>query len=217
MFQDEVQCPVCHVVADPFGDHHVGCGGNGDRILRHNALRDAVFSSAQSAALAPQREVPSLIPNSQSQPADIFLPCWKRDQPAALDVTVISTMQRATVNGAASTQGHALLVGEARKMLAHDACAAAGITFVPIVMETLGGMSALTVDTLARSGHLLGRRLGVSISDSVRHCFNDVPFQYGGDTLLCGYVGHQSSPPQWMEFTDFPFPFFSFSLCPIFF
>ena len=110
MFQDEVQCPVCHVVADPFGDHHVGCGGNGDRILRHNALRDAVFSAAQSAALAPRREVPSLIPNSQSRPADIFLPCWKRGQPAALDVAVISTMQRATVNGAASTQGHALLV-----------------------------------------------------------------------------------------------------------
>ena len=57
-------------------------------------------------------------------------------------------MQRATVNGAASTQGHALLVGEARKMSAHEAaCAAAGVTFVPIVMGTLGGMSAFN------SGH----------------------------------------------------------------
>ena len=66
-------------------------------------------------------------------------------------------MQRATVNGAASTEGHALLVEEARKMSAHEAaCAAAGVTFVPIVMETLGGMSALTVDTLASLGRLLG-------------------------------------------------------------
>ena len=59
MFDDSSQCPVCHVSADSFGDHHVGCGGNGDRILRHNSLRDAVFSAARSAALAPRRKAPS--------------------------------------------------------------------------------------------------------------------------------------------------------------
>ena len=170
MFQDEVQFPVCHAVADPFGDHHVGCGGNGDRILRHNTLRDAVFSAAQSAALVPRREVPSLIPNSHSWPADIFLPSWKRGQPAALDVAVI--MQQAMVNGAGFTQGHTLLFGEARKTSADEAlCAATRVTFVPIVMETLGGMSALTVDTLASLGCLLEQRLGVNTSDSVRHLF----------------------------------------------
>ena len=48
-------CPECHSIADPFGDHQVGCGGNGDRITRHrsNAIRDVLFSAAQSAALAP--------------------------------------------------------------------------------------------------------------------------------------------------------------------
>ena len=63
---------VCHTVADPYGDHHVGCGGNGDRIARHNSLRDAIFSAAQSAALAPRRKVSSLIPSSLSRPADVF-------------------------------------------------------------------------------------------------------------------------------------------------
>ena len=43
MFVDGTQCSVCHTVADPYGDHHIGCGGNGDRILRHNSLRDAFF------------------------------------------------------------------------------------------------------------------------------------------------------------------------------
>ena len=119
----------------------------------------------------------------------LAIPCWKRGQPAALDVTVIFTMQRATVNGAASTQGHALLVGEARKMSAREAaCAAAGVTFVPIVMETLGGMSALTVDTLASLGRLLGQRLGVNTSDSVRHllqrCSID-PFNFSMEGKRC--------------------------------
>ena len=115
MFEEGIRCPVCHVPADPFGDHQVGCGGNCDRILRHNSLRDAVFSAAQSAALAPRREVPSLIPGTQSRPAVIYLPCWKRGRPAALDITIISTLQQSTVRGAAENQGHALLVAEERK------------------------------------------------------------------------------------------------------
>ncbi len=46
-------CPEC-CLADPFSDHQVGCGRNGDRIACHNAMRDdVIFSAAQSAALAP--------------------------------------------------------------------------------------------------------------------------------------------------------------------
>ena len=51
--------------------HQVGCGGNSDRIHRHDALCDALFAASQSAALAPRKEVPSLIPGSCSRPADI--------------------------------------------------------------------------------------------------------------------------------------------------
>ena len=108
MSEEGARCRICHAVAEPFGDHQVGCGGNGDRIHRHDSIRDAVFSAAQSAALAPRREVPSLIPDTRSRPADIFLPNWKRGRPAALDVTVISTLQQLTIHGAASMQGHAL-------------------------------------------------------------------------------------------------------------
>ena len=132
IFAEGVRCPICLVNTDSYGDHHVGCGGNGDRIHRHDSIRDAVFSAAQTAAL----EVPSLIPSSQSRPADIFLPNWKRGQPAALDVTVISTLQRLTLQGAATTQGHALVMGEERKMAAHaESCRAIGVSFVPLVME----------------------------------------------------------------------------------
>ena len=108
---------VCQALADPFGDHHVGCGGNGDRIHRHNSIRDAIFSAAQTAALAPRRELPSLIPGSQACPADIFLPNWDRGRPTALAVTVISTLQQLTLQGAAITPGHALAVGRTGKCL----------------------------------------------------------------------------------------------------
>ena len=67
-------CTICRAPADAMGDHQVGCGGNRDRIHRHDSIRDAVFSAAQSAALAPRKEVPSLIPGSSSRPADVYFP-----------------------------------------------------------------------------------------------------------------------------------------------
>ena len=128
MSEEGARCRIFHAVADPFGDHQVGCWGNGDRIHRHDS---AVFSAAQSAALAPRREVPSLITDTRSWPADIFLPNWKR---GALDVTVISTLQQLTIHGAASMQGHALRVGEERNIAAHaEACRTVGVSFVPLV------------------------------------------------------------------------------------
>ena len=124
------------------GDRQVGCGGNNDRIHRQDALRDALFAASQSAALAPRKEVPSLIPGSCSRPADIFLPNWCDGHPAALDVTVISSMQPLTEAGAASEPGFALKVAEARKLASHNAeCRNIGILFLSVVAETLGGWS----------------------------------------------------------------------------
>ena len=117
-------------------------------------------------------EVSSLIPSSQNRSADVYLPSWKGGHPAALDVTVISTMQQATIQGAAISHGYALLVGEERKMAAHaDTCQAVGVSFIPLVVETLGGMSGSCVSTLACLGRLLGQRLGIPPVDSIRHLF----------------------------------------------
>ena len=107
-----LRCPCCNKenTADPFGDHQVGCGGNCDRIHRHDSLHDAIFTAAQSAGLSPRKEVdvPALVPGSRSLPADIYLPNWCRGQPAALYVSVISMLQPLTINGAVNTPGQVL-------------------------------------------------------------------------------------------------------------
>ena len=172
MVEDGIRCPVCQRSADSFGDHQVGCGGNGDRIRRHDSLRDAFYSAAQSAALAPRREVPSLIPGSSSRPADIYLPHWKRGLPAALDVTVISSLQQLTVVGASTTQGHALAVGEERKLAAHaEACRSVGVTFIPLVAESIGGWSDWAEETIRDIGRLQGQRLGIPPAEATSHLF----------------------------------------------
>ena len=84
----------------------MGCGGNGDRIALHNAIRDVLFNAAQSAALAPTKEAPNLVPGFSTRPADILLPNWCRGRPATLDVSVISPLQKLTLVEAAFSPGH---------------------------------------------------------------------------------------------------------------
>ena len=151
MLEEGARCPICQGASDAFVNHQVGCGGNGDRIHRHDAIRDVLFSAAQAAALAPRKEVPYIIPGSSSRPADVYLPNWKTGQPAVIyiDVTVISTLQQQTQKGAAKIPGHALTVAEERKMAAHaEACHAVGILFIPLAAETLGALSREVIDTI---------------------------------------------------------------------
>ena len=166
-------CPECRSTSDPFGDHQVGCGGNGDRIVCHNAIRDVLFLAARSAALAPTREAPSVVPDSQSRPADILLPTWSRGHPAALDVTVISPLQQQTLHAAASTPGHALQVSVQRKPTAHlSACCSAGVEFIPIVLETLGGLAEDTITTTQCIGKAMAQRVTPQDSSTCRkHLF----------------------------------------------
>jgi len=97
--------------------------------------------------------------------------------PAALDVTVISTMQWATIQGAASTQGHALTVGEARILAAHgDACQAVGVFSSHGFGDTWTGMSASAVNTLACLGHLLSQHLGIPLLTPPTNSSRSVPF-----------------------------------------
>ena len=187
MFGESPQCSICHVAADRFGDHHVGCGGNGDRIFRHDSIRDAIFSAAQSAALAPRKELLSLIPGCQNHPADVFLPHWDRGLPAALDISVISTLQQRTLQGAAETQGYALSICEERKMAAHAvSCRAVGVSFIPLAIESLGGWSELGAKTINHIGRLLGQRLVICPSTTSRHLFQRCSVLCGEGMLLFG-------------------------------
>ena len=55
MTDSSLFCSVCDKESDSMGDHAVGCGGNGDRISRHDAICEILFSFTQSACLAPRR------------------------------------------------------------------------------------------------------------------------------------------------------------------
>ena len=149
----------------------MGCGGNSAQIIRHNALCEVIFSSAQAAGFAPHKEVPALIPDS-SGPADIFLPSWSGEKPTAFDVTVISPLQQLTLSSSAASKGTALLVAESRKRAAYSSlCRSAGISFIPLVVGALGFWGKEALATIKSLGCLQALRLGLDPNESTKHLF----------------------------------------------
>ena len=53
---------MCGEVLDRWGDHALSCCGGGDRVLRHNAIRDVVCSAvAEFTSVSPELEKPGLV------------------------------------------------------------------------------------------------------------------------------------------------------------
>ena len=74
IFSSAGPCPACSAHSDSLGDHALCCGSAGERVSRHNALRDALYSTAVSASLGPSREGRFLLPGDDRRPADVLVP-----------------------------------------------------------------------------------------------------------------------------------------------
>ena len=65
-------------------------------------------------------------------------------------------------------------------MAAHaESCRAVGVSFVPLVVETLGGWSKGAADALTSIGRLLGQRLGIPPLNQPPTSFRDVQSHSG--------------------------------------
>ena len=79
-------------------------------------------------------------------------------------------MQPLTVKGAASTSGYALGVAEERKLAAHaEDCRAAGVHFVPLALESVGGWGRDLIETVKSFGNLQAQHLGSELAEAIRH------------------------------------------------
>ena len=75
VFEKEHVCVACNKEAmDIFGNHAIVCSTKGDRIKRHNAIRDCFFDFCSAAAWGPVKEKPFLLPGSCKRSADILIP-----------------------------------------------------------------------------------------------------------------------------------------------
>ena len=175
VYDREGPCPACLKPSDTYGDHALCCGSWGERITRHNHIRDHIHSMAAAAVLNPAKEVQHLLPGVDRRPADVLIPNWAQGRDAALDITIIHPLQRETVAGASTNPGHALSHAYDRKIRgAWEQCRQAGIAFFPIVFESLGGVHKVAETEVRRLANAMSSRSGQEEEEASRHSFNRI-------------------------------------------
>ena len=71
-----VPCPLCKQTMDIYGDHALCCGKSGDRITRHNRLRNVVFKLADTGLLSPDLEklgILGVTDKTRRRPGDVSI------------------------------------------------------------------------------------------------------------------------------------------------
>ena len=165
-------CPACTKPSDMFGDHAIICGSHGERIARHNQLRDAIYQVAASSNLAPRKEENALLPGTSARPADVLIPHWSGGRDTALEVTVVSPLLTDMVDQSVTTPCHTLTVAfnnKCRDYLA--ACEAGGISFIPLPVETLGAWHKQAAEQLRKLARAQARSTGREEEECIRHLF----------------------------------------------
>ena len=194
VFSLEGPCPACNRLSDQFGDHALNCNYSGERISRHNMLRDAIFEVAAAAALNPVKEGRFLLPGADRRPADVFIRGWQGGQDAALDVTLVTVtnpLKDDTRAGAAASPGHGASQAYERKMrTSADACRAQGITFLPLAAETFGGWHEVAVDQVRKLAGALARHNVQEEGEAISHTWSrlGVLLQRGNAAMMANRI-----------------------------
>ena len=136
-----------------------------------SSLYSASYSHSQ-AALSPVREERAILPGSQSRPADIFLRSYHNGLDCAIDVTVISPVQKALLVKSAEVPGHALTHAFDRKMRQNfEECRKEGVHFMPLPIETFGGFHEQSVSIINKIGTQLAKHTGRLESEVISHLY----------------------------------------------
>ena len=153
VFSQEGPCPCCGEPLDIWGDHCLSCCCAGDRVVRHNDVRNVVYQECRAAGLRTEKEKAGLLPprardegmppcRSARRPADV----WQLQGPSgsseAWDFTVGSGLSPHLLELSARSPEEVVSILEERKRLHLDTsrlCAESGFLFCPMVLEAHGG------------------------------------------------------------------------------
>ena len=124
---------------DTPGHKTVACHGQGKMVSRHNRLRDKIISFSIDVNLSPVCEQRNLIPEAISRHGDVQLPFWPAWPPAALYLTITSSLQPSCIWNAARKAGVALRAAEDRKNGQNSQqYSNIGVQFIPMAFESFG-------------------------------------------------------------------------------
>ena len=153
---------------DRFGDHALTCLSGGDRVVRHNAIRDQFYSELRAGGAPAEREKAGLLPGRPSEdglpsppqarrPADVWIAGSGARGAQAVDFAVTSGLRTQHLGVTDEDVASVFAEYENRKRAHEDTeaqCRRQGFTFVPFIVDAhAGGLSPLarrTVDSCAK-------------------------------------------------------------------
>ena len=136
-------CPegACKEKMDVMGDHAVTCKFGPSRIARHDGVNKAWAFAVKGAGMAVKMEVYT-DPETMHRSADTLVDGWEFGRSAAHDWVVSHTLQKAALEaGKGRRPNFTLEQSERRKdSYAKRRCEMRGLDFVPLAMDTFGGV-----------------------------------------------------------------------------
>ena len=170
-FNSEHLCCACKNEAmDVFAIHASVCPVSGDRIKRHNAIRDCFFDSCSAACWGPIKEKPFLLPGSSEKPADILIPNYSGGKDLAIDFAVTCPLQSKYLRDSAITSGHACnsYALEIKSNNFEQRVQQQNMEYLPIILETFGGFSSESLVFINK----LTNSISLRYSESRASCAN---------------------------------------------
>ena len=170
VFTSEHICPCGKDLCDQYGRHALICPIYGDRVQRHNTLRDVVIERSERAGLSPFREKSNLLPESHAKPGDVFLPSYVQGEPTAIDLVVSSPCTASAYRHAAQQQGYTVQrAEEAKDTKSYAVCAAQHIHFLGMAFETFGGLGKNAMSIVQRIGAMVAGKTGRSRAEEIQY------------------------------------------------
>jgi hypothetical protein len=165
-------CPICDPPAelDILGHHHITCSTGGFVTVRHNRIRDALFSLCALGGFSPDKERGGMH-NDPSRPADLFLPSYSLGKPAALDVTVVSPLIIENL-GVAGVLDVVSKAEDEKHVLYDPKCKDLGWHFIPLAVDSYGHWGREAHKCFAKLATRIAVRTQVSSSVALSSLYN---------------------------------------------
>ena len=162
VFSTSAPCPLCQQPMDLLGDHPLCCKKSGDRITRHNRLRNLLFKLADTGLLAPEMEKLGILgetDKSRRRPGDVSIKNWSFRRGLAIDVAVICPLAESHLGKPEPCESYAQNQKIARYVGAFEN---SDYDFAPVIFETSGAVNKEGETILKQVIRFASKREGVS-------------------------------------------------------
>jgi hypothetical protein len=162
VFSNSAPCPLCEQTMDILGDHPLCCKKSGDRITRHDRLRNLVFKLADTGLLAPELEKLGILgetDRSRRRPGDVSIKNWSLRRGLAIDVAVICPLAASHLSKSEPCESYAQHQKIDRYAAGFEK---SDYDFAPVIFETSGAVNKEGETVLKQIIRFASKREGIT-------------------------------------------------------